>query len=108
MDQQDKVLEESDESDTDQQQTNPILSTPSNKPALMSKRDKGKKTYRLEQALQEKETVGEPTLSLSSLKCLVLIKHFNLDVKNKILKHTFRPEFLIMRNIFMILGEHVL
>lgn len=83
MDQQDKALEDSDEeiptkaksvvkSDKDQQQTKPapIPSTPSNKPTSMSKQRqpdrKGKKTVRLEQAFQEKETVGEPTLSLSS------------------------------------------
>jgi hypothetical protein len=83
LDQQDKALEESDEevptkvksvveSDKDQQQTKPapISSTVSNKPTSMSKQRqpdrKGKKTVRLEQAFQEKETVGEPTLSLSS------------------------------------------
>ncbi|RIA98520.1 hypothetical protein C1645_95935 [Glomus cerebriforme] len=69
----DKALEESDEeipikptsvvkSDKDQQQTNPvpIPSTPSNRPTSMSKQRepdrKGKKTVRLEQAFQEKET----------------------------------------------------
>jgi hypothetical protein len=75
---QDKALEESDESDKDQQQTKSVLSTPSSTPSptSMSKQSqpdrKGKKTFRLEQALQEKETVGGPTL-----KCSVLIKHFN-------------------------------
>ncbi|CAB4406793.1 unnamed protein product [Rhizophagus irregularis] len=69
----DKALEESDEeipikaksvvkSDKDQQQTKPapITSTPFNKPTSMSKQRqpdrKGKKTVRLEQAFQEKET----------------------------------------------------
>jgi hypothetical protein len=73
LDQQDKALEELNEEipiksklaaepDKDQQQTK------SNKPTSMSKQRppdrKGKRTVRLEQAFQEKETVGEPTLSL--------------------------------------------